>query len=319
MNLLITGGKGFIGSHLAETFVNEGHNVVVIDDESAPENLEFYSFPGVKYYKQNIISTLSNVRNVDPRFRVCLSLTQIMCDHKIDTVLHHAARSRIQPSYDAPGGTYQNNVIGTQEVLQAAVDASVKRVIYAGSSSCYGLSNAPPLREDMPADCLNHYALSKKQGEEICKMYTRLYNLETVVLRYFNVYGPREPLKGHYAPVIGIFKQQKTTGQPLTIVGDGEQRRDFTHVKDIVDVNRIVMTADASRLYRGCDMPFDVFNTGNGVSYSVNEIADMVGGEKLYIPPRRGEARITASDSSKIRDRLHWSPKISLPNVIWSY
>lgn len=321
MNILITGGKGFIGSHLAENFIKEGHHVVVVDDESASENLEFYEFAGGFYSKRNIIDDPNVVNNhkLDPRIRISMTLRHLMQEHKIDVVLHHAARSRIQPSFSAPFETYKNNTMGTQAVLQAAVEASVKRVVYAGSSSCYGLINTPPLREDMSSDCLNHYAVSKKQGEEICKIYSRLYGIETVVLRYFNVYGPREPLKGHYAPVIGIFKQQRDAGMPLTIVGDGEQRRDFTYVSDIVDINRLAMTVDPKILYKGCDIPFDIFNTGNGVSYSVNEIAEMIGGNKSYIPARQGEARITISNSEKIKERLNWSPKVSLPDIITSY
>lgn len=298
--LLVTGGEGFIGSHLVEVFLAEGHEVRVIDDRSAPENLTFYTFSGATYWRVNVQ------------------------DHSgeafqgVDVVLHHAARSRIQPSFFSARETYSNNVLGTQTVLQAAVDHGVKRVIYAGSSSCYGLKNTPPLREDMSSDCLNHYALSKRQGEDLCAMYSKLYGLETVVLRYFNVYGPREPLKGTYAPVLGIFKKQKAQGQFLTIVGDGEQRRDFTHVLDVVNANRLVMTADSSDLFLPSQC-HDVFNVGTGKSYSVNEVAEMVGGPKVHLPERLGEARQTQADFSKIKERLGWQATRDLSTVLWEW
>lgn len=299
--LLVTGGEGFIGSHLVESFLAEGHEVRVIDDQSAPENLTFYTFSGAAYWRVSVQEHCGDAFE------------------GVDVVLHHAARSRIQPSFFSARETYTNNVLGTQAVLQAAVDHGVKRVIYAGSSSCYGLKNTPPLREDMSNDCLNHYALSKRQGEELCAMYSRLYGLETVVLRYFNVYGPREPLKGVYAPVLGIFKQQKAKGNPLTIVGDGYQRRDFTHVLDVVHANRLVMKASTTELFPTGDVLHDVFNVGTGKSYSVNEVAEMVGGSKVHVPARLGEARQTQADFTKLKERLGWQPTRDLSKVLWEW
>lgn len=302
MKTLVTGGAGFIGSHLVQRLLSDGYEVTVLDDESAPENETFFKFAGVETHKVNISEEGHS------RFY-----------RGVDIVFHLAARSRIQPSFSDPHGTYQNNVLGTHRVLAESVCAGVKRVVYAGSSSCYGLANVPPLQEHMTADCLNHYALSKKQGEELCRMYSKVESLETVVLRYFNVYGPREPLVGQYAPVVGIFKRERNAERPLTIVGTGEQRRDFTHVLDVVEANIAVATASSQCLFEGCHLPYDVFNVGTGKNYSVNEIADMVGGPRLTVPARQGEASVTLADNNKLRQRIGWSAVRQLPNEIWKY
>lgn len=298
LKVLITGAEGFIGSHLVERFLSDGHEVISIDDESAPQNEEFYKFEGAAYHKLSIL---------DP------SMSDLFVG--VDVVYHHAARSRIQPSFDNARETYEVNAVGTQRVLDAAMKHGVKRVIYAGSSSCYGLQNVPPLKEDMKSDPLNHYALAKMQGEQICKLYSRIYGIETVVLRYFNVYGPREPLKGIYAPVIGIFKKQRDEGRPLTIVGDGEQSRDFTHVLDVVEANVLAASRSAKDIFSADEEAFEIFNIGSGKNYTINEVAEMVGGEKLHLPARPGEAKMTLADNSKARARLNWHPKIDLRNA----
>ena len=192
MKALVTGGSGFIGSHIVEELLSRGDQVVVIDDESANENHDFYKFEGAQYYKLDICddSTAELYKGVD-------------------VIFHLAARSRIQPTIDDPSGTFDVNVLGTSKVLNHAKNAGVKKVIYSSSSSCYGHKNKPPHHEEMIPDCLTPYSLSKKQGEEICKMFSDLYGLSTITLRYFNVYGPREPLKGQYAPVVGLFKRMK--------------------------------------------------------------------------------------------------------------
>ena len=210
-------------------------------------------------------------------------------------------------------------MLGTASVLQCARVCGVKRVIYSSTSSAYGLKNTPPLVETMPTDCLNPYSVSKVGGEELCKMYSKLYGLETIIFRYFNVYGERQPLRGQYAPVIGIFLRQQSAGEPMTIVGDGEQRRDFTHVSDVVEANikasnfiapeYDVKDSGGCKTYRGWEWG-QIYNIGTGTNNSVNEIAQMIGGETKNIPARQGEARTTLADYSKAKLHLGWTPKV---------
>ena len=293
MNIIVTGGCGFIGSHITEAALKKGWAVTVIDDESAPENNEFYKFDNAVYHKLDIVND-----NIDPLFE------------DIDYVFHLAAKSRIQPTINSPGGAFDTNVMGTQRVLGCALKHSVKKVIYSSSSSCYGHRNQPPHREDMIPDCQTPYSLSKKQGEEICHLYSKLYGLSTITLRYFNVYGPREPTKGQYAPVVGLFKRMKENGEQLTIVGDGEQRRDFTYVKDVVRAN---LMAAQSPIHH------DLFNIGTGRSYSINEVAKMIDDNIIHTPSRIGEARETLASISKATQLLGWSPEHKLEDTILKY
>ena len=316
MNCLVTGGKGFIGSHIVERLLSEGHKVKVIDDESATENEEFYVFEGVEYHKLDICSPKSH------------DLYQ-----GVDVVFHLAARSRIQPAFNDIADTFSNNVMGTQSVIEACLKGGVKRVVYSGSSSVYG-HNPPPHDETMPTDCLNPYSVSKWQGEQICKLYAKMTDLECVVLRYFNVYGPREPLKGSYAPVIGLFKRQKEEPRKqLTIVGTGEQRRDFTHIYDVVDANLLAGLLESKALFRKAGprtsstletssiTKFEIFNIGTGINYSINDVANLVdnGAGRIYLPPRRGEVQVTLADNSKAKDVLGWAPVRPLEEMIMSY
>lgn len=198
---------------------------------------------------------------------------------------------------------WRQNIIGTGNVLEACRQNKVKRVVYSASSSAYGNINTPPLNEDMPTECLNPYSLSKKCGEEMMEVYRTLYGISTISLRYFNVYGPRHQEEGNYATVIAIFRRQKRLSQKLTVVGDGKQRRDFTFVGDVVRAN---MLAAMNREAVG------TFNVGCGKNYSINEVAELVGGETINIPPRLGEAQVTLADIKKIGDVLGWTPNISL-------
>jgi UDP-glucose 4-epimerase len=301
MRCVVTGGKGFIGSHVVESLLKRGDEVIVIDDESAPENEDFYEFDGANYVTEDICNPITH------------SLYK-----GADVVFHLAARSRIQPAMNLPRHTFENNVVGTQSVLEAAVSAGVRRVIYSGSSSYYGIANPVPHNEKMTSDCLNPYSLSKYQGEQLCKLYSRMSGIETIVLRYFNVYGPREPLKGRYAPVVGIFKRQRSENKKLTIVGDGEQKRDFTHVHDVVDANILSAVTVTSKVFDK-SIPFEVFNIGTGSNYSVNQVANMISNHQTFIEPRPGEARETLADNTKARERLSWEPTIKLEDVINSY
>ena len=232
-----------------------------------------------------------------------------MCKN-IDVIFHLAAEARIQPTLEDPILAAKTNVVGTCSVLQAARENNVKRVIYSSTSSAYGLKNKCPLREDMVKDCLNPYSVTKTAGEELCKMYTELFGLETVSFRYFNVYGERQPLKGQYAPVIGIFLRQKNAGEPMTIVGDGTQRRDFTYVGDIAKANILASDLDNKNVVG------ELINLGTGFNYSVLEIKDLIGGEYIHIESRPGEAKESLADNSKAKSLLKWEPTQKLEDWI---
>jgi UDP-glucose 4-epimerase len=296
---LVTGGCGFIGSHIVDRLHKMGHHVIVIDDLSAPENEDFYYHSDVKNVKYHI----KDISKDD-----CSDLFE-----NVDYVFHLAARSRIQPTIGNPGECFEVNVVGTQRVLEWSRINSVKRLIYSGTSSLYGHQNTIPFAPNMPADCLNPYSMSKWMGEQLCKLYNQLYDLPSIVLRYFNVYGPREPLKGQYAPVIGLFKRQFQNNQSVTIVGDGEQRRDFTFISDIVEANISAMNASAKAF------PFKIYNVGTGKNYSINEIADLIGAEKVYISERPAEVRETLADIQDTIKDLNWNPKVKIEDVINDY
>jgi len=309
MKAIVTGGAGFIGSNLVDRLLNDGHEVIVIDNESSEANEQFYWNPQAKNYKYDIL----DYENTRPLY------------DNVDVVFHLAAESRIQPCIVNPIKAVHVNSVGTATVLQCAREAGVKRVVYSSTSASYGLKNSPPLQENMPTDCLNAYSVSKVGGEELCKMYTKLYGLETVIFRYFNVYGERQPIKGQYAPVIGIFLRQKKAGESMTIVGDGNQRRDFTHVSDVVEANILAanfVCPDYDVKDDGSCQTYNswkwgqIYNIGTGINHSVNEIADMIGGERVNIPPRLGEARITLADNAKAKKQLGWIPKVRLEHWI---
>jgi UDP-glucose 4-epimerase len=227
----------------------------------------------------------------------------------VDYVFHLAAESRIQPAIANPLLCVHTNTYGTAVVLQSARESGVKKVIYSSTSSAYGRKNIPPLAEHMPDDCLNPYSVAKTAGEKLCKMYNDLFGLKTISFRYFNVYGPREPLKGPYAPVVGLFLRQKKAGEPLTIVGDGTQRRDFTHVDDVVNANILMMDYDGN-------MHGTVFNVGTGTNYSINELAALISDNVKFIPPRIGESQETLADILKICLHINWAPTKSIVDYI---
>ena len=295
MKVLVTGGAGFIGSNLVDKLLLMGWEVVVIDNESSECNSEFYWNPQASNHKFDIV----DYENTRPLY------------DGVDYVFHLAAEARIQPAIENPIFAVSVNCVGTCTVLQCAREAKVKRVVYSSTSSSYG-RNTPPCVEDMREDCLNPYSVSKVAGEKLCKMYYELYGLETIILRYFNVYGERQPLKGHYAPVIGLFLRQLQNGKPLTIVGDGEQRRDFTHVSDVVNAN--IMTAISNPEPEAFGQ---VYNVGTGKNYSVNEIANMISDNQINISPRPGESKETLADNNKIKNTFGWSPKVSID--CWIY
>lgn len=285
MKCLITGGAGFIGSHIVDKLIEKGHEVVVIDNESSEVHDHFYFNDKATYHKLDIAD---------------YQATRSVYDG-VDYVFHCAAESRIQPAILNPLLAIRTNTLGTGTVLQCSREAGVKKVMYSSTSSGYGLVNEPPLEETMPDDCLNPYSVSKVSGEKLCKMYNDLFGVKTVIFRYFNVYGHREPLKGPYAPVVGLFLRQHRAGQPLTIVPDGTQRRDFTHVEDVVQANLLAMEVDHEHYG-------EVFNVGTGTNHSVLELAAMISDNTVEVEPRIGEAYITLANNQKIRDVLGWAP-----------
>lgn len=284
MKSLVTGGAGFIGSHIVDRLINLGHEVIVIDNETSTVHEKFYYNADAEYHKLDI----ADYENTKHLYQ------------NIDYVFHCAAESRIQPTILNPLGAVRTNTLGTATVLQSSREAGVKKVMYSSTSSAYGLANEPPLVESMPDDCLNPYSVSKVAGEKLCTMYYKLFGLKTIVFRYFNVYGPREPVRGVYAPVVGLFLRQKRAGESLTIVPDGTQRRDFTHVDDIVSANILAMQVDSHDRYG------EVFNVGSGTNHSVLELADLISDKTVMIEPRIGEAYITLADNKKLSETFGW-------------
>ena len=290
MKTLVTGGAGFIGSNLVDYLLNHGHSVVCVDNESAECNDKFY-------WNDKAINVKGDI--TDYKF-----MKNVFTG--VEYVFHLAAEARLQPAIKNPIEAVYKNCVGTTTVLQCAREAGVKRVVYSSTSSGYGY-NEPPNVETQPDDCLNPYSVSKIAAEKMCKMYSDLYGLETVVLRYFNVFGERSPTRGQYAPVIGIFQRQRDAGEPLTIVGDGTQRRDFIYVGDVARANYLASMMPGVRDHLG-----EVFNVGSGVNYSVQEIADAISDNQTYIPKREGEMDTTWSNIEKINQVIGWKPEVDV-------
>jgi UDP-glucose 4-epimerase len=290
MKSLVTGGAGFIGSNLVDCLLEMGHEVVVIDNEYSDVHEQFYWNDKAQNYKYDI----RDYENTRPLY------------DGVDYVFHIAAEARIQPAIENPIQAVSINSVGTCTVLQCSREAGVKRLMYSSTSSAYGMNQSPNI-ETQPDDCLNPYSVSKVNGEKLCKMYTSLYGFPTVCFRYFNVYGERQPLRGQYAPVIGIFLRQRAAGEPLTIVGDGNQRRDFTHVSDVVKAN--VMAAISNPDWEAFGQ---VYNVGTGTNHSINQIARMISNNVINLAPRPGESRITLANNKKINKIFGWNPSVKL-------
>ena len=305
MRSLVTGGAGFIGSHLVDKLLEMGHQVTVVDNESSICNQKFY-------WNDKAWNVKADISDAQVMEQVFSCVNEGM--PKIDWVFHLAAYSRIQIALKNPVGCVRTNVLGTTTLLQNAREHGVKAFVNSSTSSSYGLKNEPPLREDMTPDCLNPYSVSKVAAENICKMYSDLFDINTVSLRYFNVYGDRQPLVGQYAPVVGLFLEQWKKGEAFTIVGDGEQRRDFTHVDDVVKAN--IAAAE-----RASDISGEIINVGTGTNHSVNQIADTICSNytKNFIPPRPAEARVTLADISKAKKLLGYMPSIQISDWIDEY
>lgn len=293
MKCVVTGGAGFIGSHIVDLLVEQGMDVVVFDDLStgAERNLN------------------RRAKFVHGDIRDVALLAQHCRD--VELFFHAAARPRIQPSFDEPIEHEEVNVIGTIRCLQAVGGVRVRKFVFSSSSAIYGNTSRLPTPEDTPPDLLNPYALQKYTAERYCLILARHLDVPVVALRYFNVYGPRSFNEDNpynaYSNVIGIFNEQRKRGIPLTITGDGEQRRDFVHVYDVARAN---LEAALS------DKVFEVYNVGCGRDYSVYQIAAMFCSNVSFIPERKGEARVSLADISKIKRDLDWTPHFSVEEGI---
>lgn len=285
MKIVVTGGCGFIGSHIVDELVSQQHEVYVIDNLSAINN-NFHFNPLCKEYYNEDISN----------YNIIVSLLK-----NIDAVFHLAAESNINVCNNNPTLATKTNVQGTSVLLQAAKENKVKRFIYSSTSAAYGL-NSPPHTETLPNDCLNLYSATKAFGEELCKLYYRQYNLQTVIFRYFNVYGDRQHTTGQYAPVTSIFLKQRDKNEKLTIVGDGKQKRDFVYVMDIVKANLLALHTNNKECFGR------IINIGSGKNYSIQEIADYISNNQIYIPARIGEVRESLADISLANSLLNYYP-----------
>jgi len=291
MKILVTGGAGFIGSNLVDKLIDEGCKVFVIDKLSTgkKENLNKKAI----FYKADIC----HLDKILPLFK------------GIDYVFHLAANPRVIFSVENPIESHKVNVDGTLNVLYASYKNRVKRLIFASSAAVYGDIKELPLKENMTPKPISPYGLHKLIGENYCKLFSNLYNLETVCLRYFNVYGPRMDPNGPYALVISKFLKLKKENKPLTIYGDGKQTRDFIYVDDVVKANILAMKS--KKVGRG-----EVINISSGKNYSINYIAKLIGGKKIYLPARKGEMKHTLGDNSLAKKLLGWEPEISLEEGI---
>lgn len=285
MKICVIGGAGFIGHHIVKKFLKLNHEVLVIDNlstgklENIPNNCEFIHCDVSEIDLDILVNYLQGV----------------------DLVYHTAAKARVQPSIVDPISFNKANVDSTLKILMASHKSKVKRVVYSASSSAYGDTKIFPTPETAETNPMSPYGLQKFIGEQYCKLFSEVYNLDTVSLRYFNVYGEGMLDEGAYCTVIGIFGNQYKQGKPLTITNDGEQRRDFTYVGDVVEANYL------AGIYK-TPLKGEVFNVGNGVNFSINEIADLFETEKVY-GEKRYEPFITLADNRKIKNKLKWQPK----------
>jgi UDP-glucose 4-epimerase len=291
MRTIVTGGAGFIGSHMTDRLLAEGHEVIVID------NLACGSLRNLEHHKGN------NRLSFHP-----LDIT----DHAgilplfegVDCVFHLAALADIVPSIEKPLQYHNSNVNGTVSVLEACRTHGVKRIVYAASSSCYGIPDSYPTPETAEIRPQYPYAVTKFLGEKYAMYWHQIYDMNITSLRFFNVYGPRARTSGTYGAVFGVFLAQKLAGKPFTIVGDGKQTRDFTFVTDVV--NACYMTA------LNQNVAGKIMNVGSGNTYSVNLLTQLLGGEATYIPKRPGEPDCTFAETTALRTAVGWAPKVSL-------
>jgi len=288
MRAIVTGGAGFIGSHVVDVLLKENINVTVLDNFSTGR-----------------LQNISHIRNKIELVECDLSVKGDWEKHfiNVDWVFHMAALADIVPSIQQPEAYFRSNVDGTFNVLTASKTTGVKRFIYTASSSCYGIPDKYPTNENAEIRPQYPYALAKWIGEELVKHWAQVYNFPALSLRLFNVYGPRSRTSGTYGAVFGVFLGQKLAGKPYTVVGNGEQTRDFTFVTDVAQA---ILTSVRS------DRIGQIYNVGSGTTVSVNRLVELLGGEKVYIPKRPGEPDTTFADISKIQSELGWKPQVTI-------
>lgn len=289
MHVMVTGGAGFIGSHVCDLLIGKGHHVVVVD------NLQG--------------GRLENIAGILPHEKLRFHQVDIRdknklkdCFERVEWIIHLAGIADIVPSIESPQEYFFTNVQGTLNVLECAREHGIKRIVYAASSSCYGLPDVYPTPESADIWPQYPYALTKYMGEELLMHWQQTYQLPAVSLRLFNVYGPRVRTNGAYGAVFGVFLAQKANNKPLTVVGDGTQTRDFTYVTDVA--RAFVQAAESN-------VSGEIMNVGSGGHYSMNYLVELLGGEPLYIPKRPGEPECTFADVSKISKLLGWKPNVS--------
>lgn len=287
--VVVTGGAGFIGSHTVDLLLELGCQVSVID------NLVGGNLDNLNHQKDN-----PNLSFFEADIRDFETMKSIISGAK--SVIHFAGLGDIVPSINSPIEYLAVNVQGTINILECCRLFGVKRLVYAASSSCYGLATVPT-SETAPIDTRYPYALSKFMGELAVLHWRQVYGLENISLRIFNAYGPRSRTSGAYGAVIGVFMAQRLANVPLTIVGDGNQRRDFVFVTDVADAFTKAAFVE--------NVQFPIMNLGRGESHSVNELADLLGGPKTFVPERPGEPYETLANISRIQEQLNWKPKIS--------
>ena len=288
MKAIVTGGAGFIGSHLVDALLALGHEVTVLDNFSTGR-------------AENLAHVNSKLQLYECDISSAGSWTQLIKEG--DWVFHLAALADIVPSIQQPGPYFRANVDGSFNLLQACASAGVARFVYAASSSCYGIPDAYPTPESADIRPQYPYALTKRMGEELVMHWAQVYKLPAVSTRFFNVYGTRSRTAGTYGAVLGVFLAQKIGGKPFTVVGDGHQTRDFTYVTDIASA--LIAVAKSDKVGK-------IYNVGSGKSVSVNRLVELLGGEKIHIPKRPGEPDCTFADISAISQDLAWSPKVSI-------
>ena len=294
MKVLVTGGAGFIGSNLVDKLVELKHEVTVLDDLSTGK-------------KENINTNVNFIKcDISDKNDINIEYFE-----NVELVFHMSALARVQMSIENPITFHDKNVNGTLNVLELSRLANVRRFVFSSSSSIYGDIKQLPTTEKAEYNPISPYALHKLIGEQYCRLYSELYDIETVCLRYFNVYGERQLLEGAYCLVMGIFANQIRNGKPMTIFGDGEQQRDFTYVGDVVQAN--IKASMSKNVGSG-----EGINIGRGDCKSVNQLADMIGGDRVYLDAVK-EPRVTLADNTLAKELLDWNPTMELEDWLPKY
>jgi UDP-glucose 4-epimerase len=292
MKIIITGGAGFIGSHLAEFLINKGHKIVIID------NLSTGRLSNIKLFKNKVKFVKADISKIG-KWIDNFKNTQV--------VYHLAALADIVPSIQNPKKYFDSNVVGTENIASASIKYKVKKIIYSASSSCYGIPKNYPTLETESIEPQYPYALTKNLGEQILIHYAKIYGVQVTSLRLFNVYGTRSRTSGTYGAMFGVFLAQKLKNKPLTVVGDGKQKRDFTYISDVIQAFYKVIKIKKN---------FHIFNLGTGNPIAVNDIVKLLGCRSVNIPKRPGEPDLTSANITKIKKELNWKPKISIKQGI---